>query len=167
MLWFYSFLVLKLFTTSADHELSFSKIIRINHSSCSLCSFLFFDLLPIKWSAGVTFNIDAECMTEKICNLVLTLLLLLSRDSLTFSPPVILSNWHWPINQWSFVFWIRTCLSDKMAQLILEKQACQLWPWPIGVKENLAQDAATPGQDQVHYPTQPAFVLRYCKCMYA
>ena len=38
MLWFYSFLVLKLFTTSADHELSFSKIIRINHSSCSLCS---------------------------------------------------------------------------------------------------------------------------------
>ena len=78
MLWFYSFLVLKLFTTSADHELSFSKIIRINHSSCSHWSFLFFDLLPIKWSAGVTFNIDAECMTEKICNLALTLLLFLS-----------------------------------------------------------------------------------------
>ena len=45
MLWLYSFLVLKLFTTSADHELSFSKIIRINHSSCSLCSFLFFDVM--------------------------------------------------------------------------------------------------------------------------
>ena len=76
MLWFYSFLVLKLFTTSADHELSFSKIIRINHSSCSLCSLLFFDLLPMKWSASATFNIDAECTTEKNCNLALTPLLL-------------------------------------------------------------------------------------------
>ena len=81
----------------------------------------------------------------------------ISHDSLTFSPPVIFLNWHWPINQWSFVFWIRTCLSDKMAQPILEKQACQLWPWPIGVKENLAQDAATPGQNQVHNPN-PASV---------
>ena len=35
MLWFYSFLVLMLFTTSADHRSSFSKIIKINHSSCS------------------------------------------------------------------------------------------------------------------------------------
>ena len=42
MLWFYSFLVLKLFTTSADHELSFSKIIRINHSSCSNLHFRHF-----------------------------------------------------------------------------------------------------------------------------